>query len=104
MKNLIGIVLLGLVVSSCSLFQKSSMNQEEIDAMVAENEALKAKVAASKDLDRSVGSCTQQADEAMIKLSDCEDASKSKVHIIVGAFKNSGYADEYSAEMKKLGL
>jgi len=103
MKNLLGIVLLGLVVSSCSLFQKSSMNQEEIDAMVAENEALKAKVAASKDLTDQLALARQQADEAMIKLSACEDASKSKVHIIVGAFKNSGYANDYSAEMKKLG-
>ena len=27
----------------------------------------------------------------------------SKVHIIVGAFKNAAYADEYSAEMKQSG-
>ena len=103
MKNLIGIVLLGLIVSSCSLFQKSSMNQEEIDAMVAENEALKTKEAASKDLTDQLALARMQADEAMLKLSDCEDASTSKVHIIVGAFKNSTYADEYSAEMKTQG-
>ena len=34
MKNLIGIILLGLIVSSCSLFQKPSMTQEQIDEMV----------------------------------------------------------------------
>ena len=51
MKNLIGIILLGLIVSSCSLFQKSSMTQDQIDEMVAENEALKTKVTASKDLE-----------------------------------------------------
>ena len=103
MKNLIGIVLLGLIVSSCSLFQKSSMNQEEIDAMVAENEALKSEVAASKDLTDQLALARKQADDAMLKLSDCEDASTSKVHIVVGAFKNSNYADEYSAEMKNQG-
>lgn len=103
MKNLIGIVLLGLVLSSCSFFQKSSMNQEEIDAMVAENEALKAQVDATKDLSDQLALARQQADEAMLQLSACKDASTSKVHIIVGAFKNSGYADEYSAEMKNQG-
>ena len=92
-----------MIVSSCSLFQKSSMSQEEIDAMLAENEALKTQVQASKDLEDRLALAQKQADEAMIKLAACEDASKSKVHIVVGAFKNSAYADEYSVEMKNQG-
>ncbi len=103
MKNLIGIVLLGMIVSSCSLFQKSSMTQDEIDAMVAKNESLSTQVDASKDLEDRLALAQKQADEAMIQLADCEDASTSKVHIIVGAFKNSSYANEYSAEMKNQG-
>ncbi len=103
MKNLIGIVLLGLMVSSCSLFQKPSMSQEQIDVMVAENEALKAQVKAGKDLEDQLAMARMQVDEAMLKLASCEDAAMSKVHVIVGAFKNSSYADEYSAEMKEMG-
>jgi len=102
MKNLIGIILLGLIVSSCSLFQKPSMTQEQIDEMVAENEALKTQVASSKDLADQLAMARMQADEAMLKLANCEDAS-SGVHIIVGAFKNSSYANDYSAEMKGRG-
>ena len=102
MKNLIGIILLGLIVSSCSLFQKPSMTQDQIDGMVAENEALKAKVNSSKDLADQLALARLQADEAMLKLADCEGGN-SKVHIIVGAFKNSSYANEYSAEMKEQG-
>lgn len=102
MKNLIGIIVLGLIVSSCSLFQKPSMTQEQIDAMVAENEALKTQVASNKDLADKLSMARMQADEAMLKLADCEGAG-SKVHIIVGAFKNSGYADDYSADMKGRG-
>lgn len=102
MKNLIGIILLGLIVSSCSLFQKPSMTQEQIDIMVAENEALKTQVASSKDLADQLAMARMQADEAMLKLANCEGAG-SKVHIIVGAFKNSSYADEYSAYMKDGG-
>ena len=102
MKNLIGIILLGLIVSSCSLFQKPSMTQKQIDEMVAENDALKTQVTSNKDLADQLALARLQADEAMLKLADCEGGN-SKVHIIVGAFKNSSYANEYSAEMKEQG-
>jgi len=102
MKNLIGMILLGLIVSSCSLFQKPTMNQEQIDALVAENDALKTQVKSNKDLADQLALARMQADEAMLKLADCEGGN-SKVHIIVGAFKNSSYANEYSAEMKEQG-
>lgn len=102
MKNLLGIILLGFIVSSCSIFQKPSMTQEEIDDMVAENEALKTQVESNKDLTDQLALARQQADEAMLKLADCEDAA-SKVHIIVGAFKHAGNADDYSTEMKNQG-
>lgn len=103
MKKLVGIALLALMVSSCSLFQKPSMTQEQIDAMVAENQALKAQAAGCQDLEDQLALTRMQVDEAMLKLAACEEAATSKVHIIVGAFKNSSYADEYSAEMKQSG-
>jgi cell division protein FtsN len=102
MKNLIGIILLGLMVSSCGLFQKPSMTKDQIDVMVAENEALKAQAANCKDLSDKLALARMQADEAMLKLANCEGGN-SAVHIIVGAFKNSSYADNYSAEMKAQG-
>ena len=102
MKNLIGMILLGLIVSSCSLFQKPTMTQEQIDEMVAENDALKTQVKSNKDLADQLALARMQADEAILKLADCEGGN-SKVHIIVGAFKNSSYANEYSAEMKEQG-
>ena len=102
MKNLIGIILLGFIVSSCSLFQRPSMTQAEIDQMLAENSALRTQVENNKDLADQLAMARMQADEAMLKLADCEN-SGSKVHIIVGAFKNSGYANNYSALMKNQG-
>jgi hypothetical protein len=103
MKNLLGIALLALITSSCTLFQKPSMTQEQIDAMVAENQALKAQAAGCQDLEDQLALTRMQVDEAMLKLAACEEAAMSKVHIIVGAFKNVTYADEYSAEMKQSG-
>lgn len=102
MKNLIGIILLGFMVSSCSLFQKQSMTQSEIDQMLAENNTLRAQVESNKDLADQLAMARMQADDALLKLAECENAS-SKVHIIVGAFKNSNYADDYSGLMKNQG-
>jgi len=78
------------------------MTQEQIDEMVAENDALKTQVTSNKDLADQLALARLQADEAMLKLADCEGGN-SKVHIIVGAFKNSSYANDYSAEMKEQG-
>jgi len=103
MKNLIGVVLMVLMVSSCTLFQKPSMTQDQIDAMVAENQALKSQASDYKDLEDKLALTRMQVDEAMIKLAACEEAAKSKVHIIVGAFKNSSNAEGYSAGIKNMG-
>lgn len=103
MKNLAGIVLLSLIVSSCSLFQKPSMTQEQIDAMVAENSALKSQLTKNKDLEDQLAMTRMQLDEAMLKLSACEEGTKSKVHIITGAFKIGSNANDFSAVMKNSG-
>ena len=95
--------MLAMIVSSCSLFQKPSMSQEQIDAMVAENQALKSQDSRPKDLEDKLALARMQLDEAMLKLANCEEAANSKVHIIVGAFKNSSYANDYSAEIKGMG-
>lgn len=103
MKNLIGIIILGLTLSSCTLFEKPPMTQDEIDAMIAENETLKAQVEESKDLEDQLALARMQVDEAMLKLANCEEMANSKVHIIVGAFKNASNADGYSANIKAKG-
>jgi hypothetical protein len=102
MKNLIGIILMGLIVSSCTLFQKPSMTQEQIDEMVAANEALTTLVDKYQDLPDQLALARMQADEAMLKLANCEEGN-SKVHIVVGAFKTASYANDYSALMKEQG-
>jgi hypothetical protein len=103
MKNLVGVMVLAMLVSSCSLFKKPSMNQEQIDGMVAENTALKAQASDNKELEDQLALTRMQLDEAMMKLAACEEAAKSRVHIVVGAFKNAAYAEDYSKTMKDQG-
>lgn len=103
MNKVAGLLLISMVVSSCSLFQKPSMSQEQIDAMVAENQALKNQISDCKELEDQLALARMQLDEAMLKLAACEESAKSSVHLIVGAFKNSSYAEEYSARIKEQG-
>lgn len=102
MKNLTGILVLSLVLGLTAC-EKTSMTQEQIDAMAAQNQSLKAQVSKAKDLEDQLALTRMQVDEAMLKLAACEEEAKSKVHIIVGAFKTSSFADEYSAEIKAKG-
>ena len=94
---------MAMLLSSCSLFKKPSMTQEQIDAMTAENAQLKSQANKAKEMEDQLALARMQLDEAMLKLSACEEAAKSRVHIIVGAFKTSSFADEYSAKMKEAG-
>ena len=103
MKTTAGIILLALIATSCNLFQKPSMNQEQIDAMIAENQALKAQVAECRDLEDQLAMARMQVDEAMLKLADCQEAVQGRYHIIVGAFKIPSNATDYSAEIKSQG-
>lgn len=103
MKNIAGIILLAMIATSCSLFQKPSMSQEQIDAMVAENQALKSQIEECKDLEDQLAMARMQVDEAMLKLADCQEAATGRYHIIVGAFKTSSYATDYSELMKSQG-
>lgn len=79
------------------------MTQEQIDAMVAENSALKSQLTKSKDMEDQLALARMQLDEAMLKLSACEEDAKSKVHIITGSFKISSNADDFSKKMKESG-
>ena len=103
MKNLVGIIVLAMLVTSCNMFQKPSMSEEEIDAMMAENAALKSQLNQAKDLEDQLAMTRMQLNEAHLKLVACEEAAKSKVHIIVGAFKSDTYAKDYSRVMKEAG-
>jgi hypothetical protein len=106
MKKLSILILVILTAASCSLFEKPSMTQEEVDAVVAQ------KAAAEEEL----ANLQQQYDLLKLKADECASAldqytrqeemntaAAGKYNVITGAFKNSTYADEYAAEMRQAG-
>ena len=62
MKNLVWIFILAIVTSSCSLFQKPSMSQEEIDAMTARNQSLEQQLAECETMESQLAAANARAE------------------------------------------
>ena len=106
MKKSVILLILIITAASCSLFEKPSMSQEEIDALVAEKAAV----------DEQLANLQQQFDLLKLKADECATlleeqtqqtealaSAARRYFVITGAFKNNSYANEYSEEMKKSG-
>jgi|GEM_PF-951025 len=106
MKKLSILLLAILSVTSCSLFDKPSMTQEEVDAVVAQKAAVEEEMA---NLQQQYDLLKLKADECASALDqytrqeEMKTAAAGKYNVITGAFKNSTYADEYAAEMRNSG-
>lgn len=107
MKKLSILLMVILTATSCSLFDKPSMTQEEVDALVAQKAAV----------DEELANLQQQYDLLKLKADECASAldqytraeemeaaaTAGKYCVITGAFKNSSYAEDYAAEMRQKG-
>jgi hypothetical protein len=103
MKNVILIILLAIATSSCNLFQKPSMNQEEIDAMVAKNQSLENQLQECENLESQLASANAQIQQLSSELSALQEATKGKFQVIVGAFKVPSNAEDYSRTIVNMG-
>lgn len=102
MKKVAVLLVMVFVVSSCSLFKKPSMTQEEINAMVAQKAVS----------DEQVINLQHELDLMKIKLEECSKQLEEKVKpetvsgkyfVIAGSFKNSAFANEFAAKVKQKG-
>ncbi len=104
MKKIAILLLFAVAVSSCSLFKKPSMTQEEIDALVQEKAQVQEELANLKaDYDRlkiQANECQQMLE---MQAAEAEATPAGNYYVITGSFKNSQYADDYAAEMKNIG-
>ncbi len=102
MKKFAILLLVMFTASSCSLFEKSSITQEQIDDLVAQKAAVEEELA----------NVRQELDLLRLKAEECEQMleqqtnpakPEGKYFVIAGSFKNSKYADEYAAKVKQMG-
>jgi len=98
---------LALLFTSCKYFQKSSMTQEEIDALVTEKQNLEKQLQENNAMYEQQISDIQKTSEQKIaelqeQVEKCGIGS-GKYHVIVGSFKTPAFADEYAAKIRSLG-
>lgn len=88
--------------SSCSLFEKPSMTQEQIDVLITQKAAVEEELANVK----------QERDLLRLKAEECSQMLEQKTEevkltgkyfVIAGSFKNNNYAEEYSSKVKQMG-
>jgi len=89
-------------VSSCSLFEKPSMTQEEIDALINQKASVEEELINLK----------QDHELLKLKAKECaqliaQQAKEKEVIgnylVVVGSFKNSNYAEEFAVKVKQSG-
>jgi hypothetical protein len=104
MKKALWILAAVILLHSCSLFEKPSMTQQEIDAMVAQLKACQEENASTI--------AKYEAELAQIKanqaalLKEQEEQSRPSsgtYYVIVGSFKTPKYANDYAATIKGMG-
>jgi len=102
MKKLVILMLVVITVSSCSLFEKPSMTQEEIDALVAQKAAVEEELA---NVNQDLELLKLKADECakMLEEATREPEITGNYFVIAGSFKNRGYAEDYSAKITQMG-
>ena len=109
MKKLVLLALTVILAGSCSLFDKPSMTQEEIDALVSEKQALEKELQENKaQYEQELTQMQQQMEEARKK---AEEEAKTKMgksgtgkyYVIVGSFKTPAYAREYADKVNLMG-
>lgn len=104
MKKVALLVIVALLAGSCSLFEKPSMNQEEIDFMVSENAKLQEDLVNAQHEASLQKMQAEQCAQVLAELQKAEEEMASgNFHVIAGSFKTSTYAEDYAKQIKEMG-
>ena len=103
MKKFIWIFIIAVATSSCSLFKKPEMSQDQIDALVAKNQSLVNQIASCNALNDQLAAANAEIQSLRSELTALQEATKGKFQVIVGAFKVPSNAADYSQTIKSAG-
>ncbi len=103
MKKVAILLILIISVSSCSLFEKPTMTEEDINSLVQEK----------ANVEEELANVIQDRDMWKLKAEECaqlleEQTSEQEMltgnyYVIAGSFKNSQYASEFSDKVRQMG-
>lgn len=104
MKKIAILLFVALIAGSCSLFQKPSMNQAEIDAMVAQNARLQEDLVNAEHEASVQAMQAEQCAQVLAELQKAEEEmAKGNYHVVAGSFKTMSYAEDFSKTIKGMG-
>ena len=104
MKKISLLLIIALVAGSCSLFEKPSMKQAEIDAMMAKNVQLQEDLMNAQNEASRQKMLAEECANVLAELQKVEEGPASGMYyVIAGSFKKPGNATDYSAKMKQSG-
>ncbi|MCF8225289.1 MAG: hypothetical protein K9J30_05380 [Bacteroidales bacterium] len=92
-----------IIASSCSLFEKPSMSQEEIDSLVEEKAVLEEQLVNLKQDYELLNLKAEECAKMLEQQTKEKKAAIGKYSVIIGSFKNMKYAKDYSVKVKGMG-
>ena len=104
MKKIGLLLIVTAILSSCSLFQKPSMSQDEIDAMHAQNRSLTEQLANAENEANLQSMKAMECAKVLEELQKEEEVrANGMFYVIAGSFKTPQYATDFSVKMKQMG-
>ena len=102
MKKIAILFVIVIIASSCSLFEKPSIDQAGIDALVNQKAMVEEELI---NLKQEYELLKIKADECaqMLEKQVAEENVSGKYFVIAGSFKNSSYAQDFSTKVKQMG-
>ncbi len=102
MKKYVVLLFILFSVSACSLFEKPSMTQEQIDALITQKAAVEEELANTQQerdlLKLKAEECAQMLEQKTVEVN-----TAGKYFVIAGSFKNNNYAEDYATKVKQMG-
>ena len=102
MKKIAILVIIALVAGSCSLFEKPSMTQEEIDTMTAQNAKLQEDLVNAQHEAKVYKMKADESSNVLAELQKAKEENAAGLYVVVaGSFKTLDFANDFAAKMKE---
>lgn len=104
MKKIALLLIIAVFAGSCSLFDKSPKNQEEIDMMTMRNAKLQEDLVNAQHEASVYKMKAEECNNVLAEMQKAEEEIASGLFVVVaGSFKTPDFAKEYAVKIKEMG-